>query len=901
MIGSVRNNAGMSRLGHCLLFMYLLAFSAPLQAEDLLDPNVTQYKLDNGLTIVLAPSKTAQTVALVTLYGVGSANEAPGRSGFAHLFEHLMFEGTKAIPDFEAALSASGGESNAFTQQDATTYYMTGPQEALPLFLRLDADRMANLANAVSKEDLDNQRKVVLNEMRQNLLDQPGGAAAVQLDAALYPAGHPYAHATIGSIADLEAATVEDVTAFHRAYYVPSNAYVAITGKFDPATARELINKTFALVPKSEYSGRRQATKVEPRPQRLKFADAVAAPQIMFRWPGAAGSSRETVINKMAARALSVGKGSFDDRLIIQQGIAAQAGAYWQDRALGGVFLLSASAAPNAGTDKLEAAMRSAFDTIKTKGVSDETLKVVRADFESGYESVPSNPVGFALTLAESAQTGDARAWKRELGWLKSATAAEVTAALQSFNADSALIAIVEPGPRNTSFPPVIANSTGDTAAPATAARPEIVMPEFAALKSADVVFPATETLKLASGATLQTYRVEDSAKVGISILVKGGDNDAPVGLSDLGMSVTYRGAGDLALPEMDSRYRAKGISLYGFSGRRFSQINASAPRAKLNDLADQLADVVMRPRFDQAEWSALISQKVTDIEAQRKQPDYMASRKLADLLYPAGALETRLPDPAALRTFKSADAQALYVARMRPDATTFHVASNLPAGEIVAALDRAFAGWSVAGRVGPFDTGSLPSVKETRADTDMPGATQTVILAAMPAPDESTGERAAFEIAVQVLGAGTSSRLNANLREEKGWSYGASASVDGEMRRNDSLLFISATVQSDHTEDSIREIRKIIAELKSSPITETEFKAAQQTIMARYLGYFADAAGTASTAGYISAAGYTIADLQNGLKAIKKTTLDEVNRQATVIAQSPIAISIAGDESKMK
>jgi zinc protease len=384
-------------------------------------------------------------------------------------------------------------------------------------------------------------------------------------------------------------------------------------------------------------------------------------------------------------------------------------------------------------------------------------------------------------------------------------------------------------------------------------------------------------------------------------MLFKGGDIDGPVGLSDLGMSVTYRGAGDFPLPEMDSRYRAKGISLYGFSGRRFSQINASAPRAKINDLADQLADIVMRPRFDQAEWSALISQKVTDIEAQQKQPDYMAGRKMVAMLYPAGSLEVRLPDAAAIKNFKSKDARALYLARMRPDATTFHVASNLPTSEIVAAIDRAFAGWSASGSVGSFDTGSLPTVKEARTDIDMPGATQTVILAATPAPDESTGERAAFEIAVEVLGTGTSGRLNASLREEKGWSYGVSASVDGEMRRNDSLLYISASVQSDHTEDSIQEIRKILSELKSNPITEIEFKAGQRNIKARYLGYFADAAGSAATAGYIAAAGYSIADLQKGLEEIDKATLDDVNRQAAVIAQSPLTISIAGDKSKMK
>jgi zinc protease len=890
-----------ARLRSSIAITCALFLSTTLGAQETLDPNVTQYTLDNGLTVVLAPSKTAQTVALVTLYDVGSAHEPPGRSGFAHLFEHLMFEGTKAIPDFESVLSSVGGESNAFTQDDATTYYMTGPKEALPFLLRLDADRMANLANAVNKEDLDNQRKVVLNEMRQNLLDQPGAAAMVQSNAALYPAGHPYAHATIGSIADLEAATVEDVAAFHRTHYVPSNAYVAITGNFDPAAARELINKTFGLVPKANDPADASAAKVDPKSQRLTFTDAVAAPQIIFQWPGAGGFSREAVINKMAARALSVGKGSFDDLLMVQQGIAAQAGAYFQERELGGVFTLVAAAAKDVGTDKLEAAMRSAFDGIKAKGVSDDMLKVVRADFESGYESIPSNPVGFGFTLAESAKTGDARAWKRELDWSKTVTADEVTAALRSFNLNAAQVAIVEPGVRNTSFPPVIANSTGNSTAQVVEARPEIAMPEFVVEKSTSAVFPQSETRKLASGATLVTYKVQDEAKVGVSLVIKGGDIDAPTGLSDLGMSITSRGAGDLPLPEMDSSYRAQGINLYGSSGRRFSYISASSPRAKFNDLAAQLADIIMRPRFDDAEWAALLAQEATEIEANKKRPDYVAGRKLQELLYPAGALETRERDASAIKLFKSKDAKSLYLARMHPGSTTFHVASNLSADEVAAALNNAFDGWTGSGNPGPFDGGNQPAVRESRIDTDMPGATQTMIIAAMPSSDETAAERAAFQIAVDVLGAGTNSRLNASLREEKGWSYGVSASVDGEKRKNHSLLYISASVQNDRSEESIAEIRRILSGMKTNPVTDAEFKAAQQTLQARYLRLFDDAPGSAGTAAYTSAAGYTMADLREELMAVENVTLADINRQAAIIAESPMAISVAGDKSKMK
>ncbi len=889
------------RFARTAAFVLALLAMSPLGAQETLDPDVTQFRLDNGLTVVLAPSKTAQRVALVTRYGVGSADEAPGRSGFAHLFEHLMFEGTKSVPDFEKALSSAGGDSNAFTQEDATTYYMTGPKEALPIFLRLDADRMANLANAVTKEDLDNQRQVVLNEMRQNLLDRPGGAARAQADTALYPAGHPYAHATIGSIADLGAAAVDDVIAFHRTFYVPSNAYVAITGSFDPDKARALISETFGLVPKSEPLPAVAAPEAQLKPQRLDFVDAVATPEIMYRWPGARGATRASVVNKMAARALSVGKGSFDDLLVIQQGVASGAGAYFQDRDLGGIFTLAGSAAQGVDAGKLEDAMKAGFDAIKAKGVTEDTLKIVRADFESGYASIPSDPVSFGITLADSAEEGDATAWQRELDWSKTVTAEEVNAVLRSFDTSQALVSTVVPGARNTNYPPAIANSTGSSMAETTAPRPEIAMPEFALAKASAVVFPVVETRKLKSGATLVSYKVDDNAKIGVSLIVKGGDIDAPVGLSDLGMSVTNRGAGDLSLPEMDSLYRSNGINLFGSSSRHYSQIHASAPRGKLGALSAQLAEIILKPRFDPAEWSALIDSKVTDLESRRKLPDYQAGRKLIGSLYPAGAREAREPDAEAIKLMKSSDAKALFLGRLRPDAATFHVASNLPLDEIAAELDKAFSGWTANGGAGPFEAGAQPSVKEGHVDVHVAGATQAAILAVLPAPDEGTVEKDAFDLVVDVLGGGLDSRLNAVLREEKGWSYGLSAGASGEKGKDNSLLYISATVQNDHVEDSIKEIRRIIAALATSPVTVEEFEAVRSQARARYSSYFEDAPGTAMIASYLAEAGFTIADMKTRLEALDAITLKEVNQQATIIARSPVAIAVAGDKDKMK
>ncbi len=870
-------------------------------AQQSADPNVTQYRLANGLTVVLAPSKTAQSVALVTQYDVGSANEAPGRSGFAHLFEHLMFEGTKAVPDFDKIVSGIGGENNAFTQEDTTTYYMTGPKEALPVFLRLDADRMANLANAVSQVDLDNQRQIVLNEMRQNVLDQPGGAASEQSPSSLYPAGHPYGHATIGSIADLGAAKLDDVVAFHRVNYVPSNAIVTVTGSFDIEKTRELIDQTFGLVPKIDAPKDIAPLPLTAKAQRLEFVDAVATPVVTLSWPGAAGFSKQTVINDILAAAMTVGAKSLENRLVVQQGVASSVGMNWDGRQLGGIFTVAANAAQGVSAEKLETELHAALEAMRTEGITEETLKVVRTDFDTGFDRVPSSPLGFAMQLAHSALNGDARAWRAEADIAKTVTADEVTAALRGFADKTAQVSVIRPGARNTLYPPSIANSTGTSTAETIAARPEVTIPEIAIADAAALVFPKTETRKLASGATLVAYHIDDAAQVGIAISAKGGKVDAPVGLARLGMAVDSRGAGDLPLPELNVRFRESGISIWGSADTHYSQIVATAPVAKFDALAAQLADVVLRPRFDAKEWAAALDQTVNEVESSAKMPDYQAGRKLIMALYPAGSPEAREPDVAALKSLKSGDAKALFERLMRPDQIVFHVASNLPYDQVAAALDKAFAAWTDSGAASPFNGYNRPAVKEMRIDTQVDGATQAAIMLALPAPDDGSKESTPFGLAVQVLGGDANSRLNKILREEKGWSYGISAQSTGEKDRNNALLFVSTTVQADHTEESIAVIRGIISGLAAKPVTDEEFQSAKRTVRAQFLSAFDSAPVMAGFAASMAAQEYGLDDLRNYLAELDTVTLAQVNAQAALIAKSPVALSVAGDKAVMK
>ena len=893
----------------CLPARLLISFGmvfqslSPVFALDGAKPDITQFTLDNGLKVVLAPLATAKNVAVVVQYDVGSANETPGHSGFAHLFEHLMFEGTKSIPNFDEVASSVGAQNNAFTQDDGTVFHLTGPRSGLPVMLRLDADRMANLANAVTQEDLDNQREVVLNEMRQNVLDQPGGAARTQGSVAIYPKGHPYDHATIGSIADVRAAKLEDVVAFHRQYYVPSNAYLAVAGDFDVAEAKADIEQTFGLIPKFSKPAYLDAVAPPAKAGRMNFVDAVPTQIVTLTWPGVVGYGKDANRISALASAIGIGKWSLGNRLVLEDGIASSAGAYYDQKQYGGAFTIYAAGAQGVSADKLETSLNDAVAKMQKDGVPQEALDTYRTNLAASFDNVPSSPLDFAMALGGAISvTGDANTWRNEVEEAKDFTTGDMTKLLQSFTKDTAMIVTVTPGPRNNAYPPTLANSTGNEATPQIAARPEVVMPDLKADASAATVFPVVETAKLANGATLMSYHVNDAVNAALVLTIKGGAIDAPVGLAGIAMDVGSRGAGDLPLIDFDQKLRDKNISLGGGASAYSSSISASAPLKNFDDMLGFLALSISHPRFDAKEWMTIIDGQKAGLKAQKESPNYYAGLSLSKATYPENALEVRVLDEAGIEGLTIEKAKALFLKRINPKLSTIYVASNMPIVDIAAKLDKAFVEWTGAVTGGQAtETPSKPTIKDVTLTNQVAGTTQATIVAMMRAPHSGTVESAAFDIVVSVLGGDLNSRLSKVLREEKGWSYGIGAGKSGNKGLDNTIMTIGTTVEAAHTMDSIAEIRRIVAELATKPITDAEFQTALVSSKSRFQAAFDTAPGTAQLMGGLASSGFDLDDMKLFLANLEKVTLEDVNRQAVLLAKSPMALSYAGDKATMK
>ena len=395
--------------------------AAPLQLP------YTQFTLPNGLHVILHEDHSTPIVTVNVWYHVGSAREKPGRTGFAHLFEHLMFMGSRnaPYPAFDAIMESWGGHNNGTTSNDRTNYYEIGPRNLLETFLWLEADRLATLSDVITDEELERQRKVVQNERRQSYENRPYGRAELVVPEAMYLPNHPYHWPTIGSHADLEAATVTDVRAFFESFYRPSNASLVIAGDFDPAAARALVEKYFGWQPKRPRPTRapQPATPVLERDVEIALTDRVQLPRLRLTWHSPALFAPGDADLDMAAHVLGGGKSSrLYKALVFDQRIAQDAFAYQSSQILGSLFQVGATAKPGHNLDEITAAVTAEIDRLASDGPTEAELArarnthladfykslehlQTRADLLNHYQHVLGDPDGVARDVARYERT----------------------------------------------------------------------------------------------------------------------------------------------------------------------------------------------------------------------------------------------------------------------------------------------------------------------------------------------------------------------------------------------------------------------------------------------------------------------------------------------------------------
>lgn len=397
-----------------------------------------QYRLDNGLTVILHEDHSAPLAAVAVMYHVGSKNELPGRTGFAHLFEHMMFKGSAHVADGEhfRLLQEIGANINGFTTEDGTTYFEVVPSNSLELALYLESDRMGFLLPAVTQVKLDNQRDVVKNERRQSYDNVPYGTADEKIAAALYPPTHPYHWPVIGSMADLSAAALEDVKNFFRTYYAPNNACLVIAGDIDRSDAKTLVEKYFGEFKRGKDI-ERPAPATPELSQRawLMFEDKVQLPRLYLTWHSAPDYTREDAVLTVLGRILGSGKASrLYKALVYEKQIAQSAVASENGREIAGTFDIQVTAKPGHTLDEMRHAVDSVIAQIENVGVTEQDVEAAVNTVESDIVFRAATELGKAITLASFySYTGDPGRINTQLKLFEGITPAEVQAAAKKY------------------------------------------------------------------------------------------------------------------------------------------------------------------------------------------------------------------------------------------------------------------------------------------------------------------------------------------------------------------------------------------------------------------------------------------------------------------------------------
>jgi predicted Zn-dependent peptidase len=825
------------------------AAQAKAPASDVAIP-YEEFTLPNGLRVIVHTDRKAPIVAVNLWYHVGSKNEAPGRTGFAHLFEHLMFNGSENHPGefFEPFELVGATDQNGTTNSDRTNYFQNVPTTALDMALWMESDRMGHLLGAIDQKTLDEQRGVVQNEKRQGENQPYGRRIMARIFEALYPESHPYHWQTIGSMADLNAATLDDVKTWFRSWYGPNNAVLVLAGDIDTKTAKEKVTRYFGDVPASATL-KDLPTNIPKREKDTREVIPDRVPQVrVYRvWPAAEYGSRDGNLLQLLSQVLGGSASSrLDARLVHGDKLADNVSTFQWNNEISGNFFITADVKKDVDPAKVEAILDEELQRILREGPTAAELEqartAIRAEFVRGIERIGGFG-GKSDVLAECAvYAGKPDCYRDDLAILEKATPADVQAAGRKWLGVGSHTVIVQPSETPASALPEKA-AAAPASAPAALPAPD---PKFRTVKTdvdrsqgvpktttfPDLKWPAVQNATLSNG--MQVYLVErhEVPVVQMNMEFPGGysaDIGNKLGTASFTAAMLDEGAGNYSALALAARKEALGAEIGAGAGLDSVNVSLSALKDKLGESLDLFADVARRPNFDNNEFERVRAQWLAGIEQEKARPQTAAMRVMPTLLYGKGHAYaipfTGSGTTESIRSLTRDDLTAFHRNWLQPQQARIVIAGDTTLKEILPLLEARFGDWKNAPdapQLPALTTASKPGATRVFL-INQPGAIQSNIYVGQVVPPTGDAKTIDFDFANGVLGGEFSSRLNMNLREDKHWAYGSySGATNAKGQRP---WMASAAVQSDKTVESVRELKKEIEEFVSGarPVTEAE------------------------------------------------------------------------------
>lgn len=880
-----------------LLIMLMVSFLSA-QSVDEIDIKYEKFVLDNGLTLIVHEDHKAPIVAVNVWYHVGSKNEKEGKTGFAHLFEHLMFNGSENFDDdyFQAMERVGATDLNGTTNQDRTNYFQNVPTSAVDLALWMESDRMGHLLGAITQEKLDEQRGVVQNEKRQGE-NQPYALAYEMIRHNTYPKGHPYSWTVIGSMEDLDAASLDDVHTWFKTYYGAANAVLVVAGDITPQEAKEKVEKYFGDIPSGPPIKKHDVWVAKMTGSKRQIAqDRVPQARIYKTWNIPEWKSTELVYLDLVSDVLSGGKVSrLYKRLVYEDQIATNVAAYYSGGEIGSQFSIQATAKPGVDLATVEKAIDEELTKFLKEGPTQKELERVKtqhiANFLRGIERIGGFGGKSDILAQSQVYGGSPDYYKKKLKIVKSATTADLKRSANDWLSDGVNILEVHPFPKFTTKPVGADRSK----LPKTGAPPKAKFPEI-------------QEATLSNGLKIMLAQRNAVPLINFRLMFDAGyaaDQFGLPGTASLALSMMDEGTTSRDALKISEELLNLGANLNTGSNLDMSTVSMSALKSKLDKSLNLFADVVLNPSFPQKELDRLKKQTIAAIQREKATPVQMALRVFPQYIYGKnhayGLPFTGSGYEETVEKITRDDLIKFHSTWLRPNNATLVVVGDITLDEVKEKFEDLFADWKEQDI--PKKNISRVSLKNksTIYLMDKPGAQQSIILAGHAAPPKADKDNIAIESMNTALGGSFTSRINMNLREDKHWSYGSRSLILGARGQRPFLVY--ALVQTDKTKESVQEVIKELNGIVSNkPVTDQELNKIKLNQTLRLPGSWETSAAVAGSISEMVRYGYPKNYFDTYAEKINSLAVNDLNKAAKkVLHPDNMDWIVVGDKEKVE
>jgi zinc protease len=847
----------MKKLLSFLLFLIVaLLFSCKTaNKESELSVPIEKYTLPNGLTVVLNEDKSDPIAALAIYYHVGSSREVPGKTGFAHLFEHMMFQKSENVGEDQLFrnIQGAGGTLNGSTSQDRTNYYEVIPKNALEMALWLESDRMGYLENTVTRTALSNQQNVVQNEKRQSVDNAAYGFNQEIIAKNLYPAGHPYSWTVIGLMEDLTNATVEDVRAFHKRFYSPNNATLTVSGDIDKELVKAWIEKYFGEIPSVDPVEKRNPMPVSLASTiKLYHEDNFAkTPQLTMVFPSSERYSKDSyALNFLGELLSNTKKAPLYVVLVKDKKLTSRVMARNGSSELAGTFMISVGANPGVNLTDVEKAIFEAFEKFEKDGFTEDDLTRIKAQYETRFVNSMASVQGKAFQLADyTMNTGDPEYYKKDLAAIQAVTMDDIKNVYEKYIKGKNFVQtsfvpkgevnLIAEGSVNAGIVEEDVTKAAEVKGIEVAEEPIVKTPTKIdrSIKpplgpDPTITLPQVWTSSLGNGIKIWGIEQNELPLVQYSITLDGGhiaEEISKAGLANLATSMMNEGTKNKTPEELEDAIGLLGASIRVYSGNEDILINVSTLKKNFEKTIALVEEILLEPRWDEEQFGLAKSRIINTLKRNQANPSYLASITLNKLIFGENnilAVESSGTE-VSVSSITIDDLKGYYEKFFSPSTAKLLITGNVTQQEV----ETAFAGlsekWLPKEVVLPEVTVPEPPEKSAIYFVDVPGAKQSVISIGAPSLLGSSPDFYPASVANYKLGGSFNGIFNLILREEKGFTYGARSNMSGF--ENYGMFTASSMVRTNST-------------LESVTIFKTEMEKYRENMPQEYIDFTKDA-----------------------------------------------------------